>query len=142
MFIRKMQVGDVPAIVALAQQLGYWVALDEARTRLERILDKDGQGLLVAESDDGQILGWAHGAEVLGILGAPRAEVRALVVDEAQRRKGIGRQLLAELEKWARERGLLEVRMGTQTHRIEAHVFYQRLGYATKKTQHVMALEL
>ncbi len=137
-----MQTEDIASVVALAQQLGYWVALDEAKIRFERLLGAQGQTLLVAESEDRQIVGWAHASEVLSILAASRAEVRALVVDEAQRRKGIGRQLLSEVERWARERGLLEVRLGTQTFREEAQVFYHRLGFVNKKTQHVLGLDL
>ena len=142
MNIRKMNVADLGAVVSLAQQLGYWVALDEAHGRFERLLGRTDQVLFVAVGDDSQIYGWSHAAEVLGILAAPRAELRALVVDESRRRQGIGRQLVQACEAWARTLGLVEVRLGTRTSRQEAHDFYQSLGYATKKTVHVFGVEL
>ena len=60
----------------------------------------------------------------------------ALVVDERCRGRGIGAALMSEVERWARERGAVKLRVGSRTTREGAHRFYEREGYALVKTSH------
>jgi ribosomal-protein-alanine N-acetyltransferase len=73
---------------------------------------------------EGRLVGFAAVRLLLGVC-----ELESIVVDESQRRAGIGRALLATIAGWAREhRGLrivLEVRAGNRA----AIDFYQRAGF-------------
>jgi len=51
-----------------------------------------------------------------------------LVTDEARRSGGVGRTLLAHLERKAREDGLENLALDSGTHRQQAHKFYFREG--------------
>jgi GNAT superfamily N-acetyltransferase len=51
-----------------------------------------------------------------------------LVTDEAQRSKGVGKALLAYLEKRARKAGCENFMLDSGTHRRQAHKFYFREG--------------
>jgi GNAT superfamily N-acetyltransferase len=60
-----------------------------------------------------------------------------MVVDEKKRRSGVGRALMAAAERWAKSRGVKLLRLRTEISRADAHAFYESLGYARLKTQHV-----
>src|SRR5207244_1538781 len=59
----------------------------------------------------------------------PTARVSALVVDEAQRRRGIGEALVGELEAEARRRRCCLLYLTTAEQRTDAHAFYRRIGF-------------
>jgi GNAT superfamily N-acetyltransferase len=91
--------------------------------------------VFVAESPDGQVVGWVQ-ACVRAVLVADRhAEVEGLVVDASWRGKGIGRALMKRAEQWARQRGCKVVRLRSNVVREGARPFYEALGYKVVKTQ-------
>ena len=58
-----------------------------------------------------------------------RGHVETLVVSARQRRRGIGRRLLAAAADWARARGATEMVLTTWVGNAEADAFYEKLGY-------------
>ena len=58
-----------------------------------------------------------------------RGHTETLIVNARQRRRGIGRRLLAAASDWARARGATEMVLTTWVGNSEADAFYQRLGY-------------
>jgi N-acetylglutamate synthase-like GNAT family acetyltransferase len=71
---------------------------------------------------DGAALLGAGGLEVHGATGL----LRSIVVADGRRGSGLGRALVESVEAAARERGLRELVLLTET----AHDFFARLGYA------------
>ena len=140
--VRPMSIADAARVAELSGQLGYPVDPDEIARRI-RLLSKDpDSAVLVAESIDGEVLGWIH---VLGrhfIESAPSAEVIGLVVDSAVRRRGVGEALLAAAERWAMEQGFARMRIRSNTVRQEARPFYLKNGYTIAKTQYVFQRDL
>jgi GNAT superfamily N-acetyltransferase len=63
-------------------------------------------------------------------LDEPVAELTALVVDESRRGSGAGRALVAACEDWAAAAGAVRLTVATAFRRVEAHAFYERLGFA------------
>jgi GNAT superfamily N-acetyltransferase len=57
------------------------------------------------------------------------AWLTTLVVHERHQHSGIGRQLAAAVEDWARERGASRISVTSGKHRDGAHVFYEKIGY-------------
>lgn len=98
--------------------------------------------VLVAEDERGLVVGCASIAKVVTLAGGERAEIQSFVVEKGQRRRGIGTQLLAQLEAWAAERACPLVRLLSNVERDRAHAFYERNGYARVKTEHVFAKPL
>lgn len=98
---------------------------------------------LLANTDHDAVLvtddltGWIHVALVQSLESAPFAEIRGLVVDEAHRGRGIGQTLVAAAEDWARSRDVNRIRVRSNVKRERTHPFYERLGYATTKSQKV-----
>jgi len=58
-----------------------------------------------------------------------RGHVETLVVSAGQRRRGIGRRLLATAADWARARGATEMVLTTWVGNAGADAFYEKLGY-------------
>jgi GNAT superfamily N-acetyltransferase len=96
----------------------------------------DHAAVLVATDTADRPIGWLH-VEIKRTLVAPRsAQVMGLVVDDAARSRGIGRDLLRAAEAWAAARGCHRMVVGTRVTRERAHRFYQREGYALDKTSY------
>jgi GNAT superfamily N-acetyltransferase len=127
--IRAARVADADAIAALLGELGYPSDAPQVERRLERIVSDKASQLFVAEVD-GQIAGLAA-LHVLPLVQRDEvgAELTAMVVGEAHRRKGIGTELLAEVEREARSLGCGRLVLGSADRRSDAHAFYERLGY-------------
>jgi ribosomal protein S18 acetylase RimI-like enzyme len=94
--------------------------LDEVRKKLER----DPDLFLVAE-EDGAVVG-----AVMGGWDGRRGWVYHLAVDPARQRNGIGRQLMAELERRLRAKGALKINLQVYRDNVAAQEFYQKLGYS------------
>jgi ribosomal protein S18 acetylase RimI-like enzyme len=83
-----------------------------------------GGDFVVAEID-GELVGMGG----IKPTGANRAEVLRVRVHPARRRRGIGHQVMRELEKRAVELGLSELHLDTADNQPDALAFYRALGY-------------
>ena len=77
-------------------------------------------------AEDGALVGCV----ALRDLGDGRAYLGLLTVDPERQAAGLGRELLAEGEAWARRRGLARVEMTVIRQRGELIAWYERRGYA------------
>ena len=121
----------------LSGQLGYPVPAASVAARLARLVGREDQVVLAVVDERGQMAGWIHGAEQDLVEAERRCEILGLVVDQRQRRGGVGRRLVAEVEAWAVRRGLKEMSVRSNAARVESHPFYEGLGYRRVKTQQV-----
>jgi aminoglycoside 6'-N-acetyltransferase I len=136
--------GAVPADAAdlarLLGQLGYPVPAQDATERLAQVL-RDPQGTLLVAADYGPVVGAIalHWAPMLQDA-RPVARITTLVVDEAERGRGIGRLLLKAGAQAARQAGcdVLELTSGTQ--REAAHAFYRAQGFSSTSLRFVRSL--
>jgi ribosomal protein S18 acetylase RimI-like enzyme len=69
------------------------------------------------------------------------AFVSDLVVEEAHRRRGLGRELLSAAEKYARARGARRIRLDVMARNSDARGFYQSMGYLENEIELEKALE-
>ena len=85
---------------------------------------------------------WATGSAYLCRKERGRAYFSAAWVDPRQGRKGLGRWLVEEAVKWARERGCDHMRLWVDEENMAAAGFYERLGFlATGERQAVEGAE-
>jgi GNAT superfamily N-acetyltransferase len=133
--IRAANQEDAEAIARLATELGYPTALDEMRTRVERLLQSDAYFLVVAEQGS-EVIGWIAAERRLLLESGERAEIVGLIVTQSARRAGTGQALVSAAEDWARRQGLPRMAVRSSVTRAESHPFYERLGYVRAKTQH------
>jgi GNAT superfamily N-acetyltransferase len=140
--IRRASEEDFAEIARLAGQLGYPASDDVMRPRLKRILTDPRNVVFVGESADGNLVGWIHGTLSQLLESDYRVEIAGLVVDERFRRKGIGRDLMERVEAWAVDHGVAQASVRCRTTRLEAHRFYESLGFSPAKTQVVFRKSL
>ena len=133
--IRAVRAPDAPALAQLCGQLGYPATTEQIVRRLVVLLDRADQGLFAAEVADGRVVGWIHVQSRSTLESDPFAEICGLVVDEGQRGRGVGRDLVAAAERWSAVRGHVVVRVRSNVIRVDTHRFYHQLGYATVKSQ-------
>jgi GNAT superfamily N-acetyltransferase len=134
--IRRAVIQDAARLAELSGALGYPAAPEAIGTRLERLLQRAGDVVFVAEVSAGRVVGWLHGAEQELLESGRRCEILGLVVAAEHRGQGVGRLLVAAVERWAGARGLELVAVRSNVKRSESHPFYERLGYVRVKTQH------
>lgn len=136
--VRHARRDDVPAIVSLLADdvLGakreqpsdplptaYWDAFDA-------MAKQPGNELLVADLD-GEVVGCLQLTTIPGLsrLGMTRAQIEAVRVSSRLRGKRIGEALVSAAMDRARELGCRVVQLTTDKTRVDAHRFYQRLGF-------------
>ena len=143
MHIRRATPADLEALTALAAQLGYPSSSAEIEARLRRLsAHPDLHAVYVAETPPGAVVGWMHVFISARVESDPFAEIGGLVVDQQQRRAGVGEALVAAAETWARERGLATLRVRSNVVREHAHRFYERRGFEQIKQQAVFHKQL
>jgi GNAT superfamily N-acetyltransferase len=133
--IRPASEHDAAELARLSAQLGYPASEDQIRARLRRLLASPADALLVAASAEGPLLGWIHGALTQLLESDYRVEICGLIIDAANRRRGLGRELVRRLETWAADHGATQSSVRCRTTRHDAHHFYENLGYTLAKTQ-------
>ncbi|MBH5320326.1 GNAT family N-acetyltransferase [Paenibacillus sp. GSMTC-2017] len=134
--IREAKMSDALKIFELSSQLGYPLEKDAASLRLSFILDKSDQAVFVAESDK-EIIGWVH-VHIRCLIETPVfAEIGGLVTDINHRGMGIGKALMVRCEEWTKEKQVSELKARSGEKRVEAHEFYERIGYINMKKQKV-----
>ena len=135
---RKSIRADVPEIVRLLADdfLGkqredfsdplpasYYVAFEQ--------IDSDPNHELLTAEMDGKVIGTLHlfFTPSLSYRGRLRAHIESVRVDERLRSQGIGRRMVEFAIQRAKERGAHIVELTSNNERVDAHRFYQRLGF-------------
>jgi GNAT superfamily N-acetyltransferase len=139
--VRALKARDVAAACTLLGQLGYSLELAEVHHRLEAVSAAPGHGVFIAEAD-GVPVALLHVFERPTMEKPTEAVVQSVVVDRRYRALGIGRQMMAFAERWARERGLASVSLASRIDRHDSHAFYDKLGYRQIATSHLFRKEL
>jgi GNAT superfamily N-acetyltransferase len=130
-----MQARDAAAVADLATQLGYPSSEVEIADRFGALKDRRDARVLVGEGSNGAIVGWIHMQITESLESGARAEIWGLVVAEPARGAGVGKALVEAGERWALSSGLKVIVVRSNTIRLEAHKFYEHLGYQVIKTQ-------
>ncbi|KAA9152926.1 GNAT family N-acetyltransferase [Amycolatopsis acidicola] len=132
---RPADVTDADAVFLLLQ--GFATSYHPRRAAFDRnyeqllsVMTYDSTDLLVAE-DDGKVIGYALAARFLVLYAnGPVTELQELMVDPAQRGRGVGRALVNAIIERARAAGAVEVTVPTR----RARDYYVKLGFAETAT--------
>jgi len=144
--IRRARAEDVTAIVdmladdplgAKREQPG-----DERYAEAFEDIDADPRQVLVVADSAGEVVGTLQLTFIPGLsrIGATRALIEAVRVRSDQRGGGLGGRLIEWAIDTARERGAAMVQLTTDASRVDAHRFYERLGFVASHVGMKLAL--
>lgn len=137
--IREATEADLPRLLDLYFQLSQLGSRPEAAPRpvteahraALRVLHADPRATCLVLEADGQVVGTLT-LYVLANLshgGRPFAVVENVVTDAAVRGRGLGRLLMTRAEELARQHGCYRIVLTSHRRRVDAHRFYERLGF-------------
>jgi GNAT superfamily N-acetyltransferase len=148
--LRPARQGDVAAMVRLiaADQLGATrdgvrdAADLAAYTAAFDAIDADPAHILVVAELAGEIVGTMQLSFLPGLArrGALRAQIEAVRVADGSRGSGLGAGMIGWAIDEARRRGCGLVQLTTDKSRLDAHRFYQRLGFVASHEGMKLAL--
>ena len=134
MVIREAMITDAVAICHISSKdLGYECEEVFVKERLGN-LDANREVVFVAEVNDA-VAGYVH-AEIYNLLYfESMVNILGLAVSSDCRRQGAGKALMKQVETWAKEKGIKEIRLNSGGTRKEAHEFYHAIGFDDEKVQ-------
>lgn len=138
MGIDVLRQSDLKALNKLNQQeLGYSYPLEKASIRFKHLITDTQHHLLIGYRDQktGEVVGYVHAELYEELYCDPLFNILALAVSKNFQKQGIGKMLLDKVEKEAKNRGLSGIRLNSGTSRVDAHAFYNAVGYSEVKTQ-------
>lgn len=95
---------------------------------LLKLFNRPDIHVLVAK-EKGEVIGFCMAVETPKISeGRNRMEIYELMIEEKYQGKGIGSAFLKEVEKIAKEKGILYVKVATGT-KMKSNEFYKKNGY-------------
>lgn len=139
--VRPIRPEDAEVAARLSTELGYPVDAPAVLARMRQIARYRNRAVLVA-CLDGEVVGWIDLSVEYHLQSEPAALIGGLVVSDAVRGRGIGRQLCVAAEDWARGLGIARLRVRSNVVRERAHAFYLRDGYTRVKTSAVFEKKL
>jgi GNAT superfamily N-acetyltransferase len=131
--VREAEPADAEEIIRLFTQLGHRQPEGSAESRLAAFYAA-GDRILVAEDSQSARKRRLLGATTLHVTpeihrAGPIGRMTAVVVDEPARGQGVGRLLIEAAEKYFAEHGCAMVEVTSNKKRLDAHRFYEQLGY-------------
>jgi ribosomal protein S18 acetylase RimI-like enzyme len=122
----------VAAFARLVPQLSS-SAQAPTRSDLEAIVESPATTLLLAENDEGAVIG----SLTLALFRTPtgtRAWIEDVIVDESARGQGAGEALVAEAIQLAAEAGARTVDLTSRPARDAANALYEKIGFRMRET--------
>ena len=142
--VKTAEAKDANAIAAMIRDVGWFPGFEEnpgsertdiVRRHLELCLADNSHSVYVAESDDGNLAGYAavHWLPYLFLKG-PEGFISELFVRSDLRGKGIGKKLMAEIEAEAKTRGCVRLHLVNSRERDSyKRGFYTKSGWRERE---------
>jgi len=139
--IREITSEDAEEVNTLSRQLGYPLTIEQTLQNIEEVI-KSKDHTAFAALDKNKMVGWIGAAHTIMLEVMPHCEINGLVIDENYRGKGVGKLLIERVKQWAKEKGNNKISLRCNVVRIEAHQFYEHIGFNKIKQQTNFVLEV
>jgi N-acetylglutamate synthase-like GNAT family acetyltransferase len=138
--LRSATETDAKHVASLLAELGYPSKEADVRNRLRDFLHSQTTCFLLAQSAS-EVIGLVS-AELVPYFpnGSTICRVTALVVSTHHRGRRVGEKLLAGVADFAREHDCSGIEITSAEHRLDAHRFYERLGFSRTSFRFFQAL--
>jgi ADP-ribose pyrophosphatase YjhB (NUDIX family) len=123
---------DYPTLVRLVKQLDPSAEINEINL-YRSILN----GYMSKKIVDGRLVGagWIFPRRTFL---RKQAVIEDMIVDESERGKGYGKEIVLDLIRWAREQGVEVIELTSNPKRVAANELYKRVGFELHPTNHYL----
>ena len=136
--IRNIKIEDAEAIQRICNiSLGYSVSIEIVMRQIQKLSeDVNHHYIYVYEDEELQkVVGFMHAEVYESLYSYAGLNILGLAVLPEFQGKGIGKELMNHLELKAKDDSVTFIRLNSADYRVEAHKFYESIGYVCDKTQ-------
>ena len=136
--IRKIKIEDAEAVQRLCNiSLGYSVSVEIVMRQIQKLSEDENHHYIYVYEDEElqKVVGFVHAEVYESLYSYAGLNILGLAVLPEFQGKGIGRELMHYLEVNAKNDSVSFVRLNSADYRVEAHKFYESIGYVCDKTQ-------
>jgi len=133
--IRRCMVSDAKHIYELCRiSLGYDFTAQQVESNVRKLIGSAENLLMVAVDEEDSCVGFIHASNHDPVYAPPMKDIMALAIYDEYRHMGIGKQLVAAVEDWARKTGAHGLRVNSGIEQKSAVIFYKSCGFDYIKT--------
>lgn len=136
--IREINIADSEAIQKICKTaLGYDVDISTVSNQINKLSCDNKNHILAVYEDENtkKVIGFIHAQVYESVYSDTGLNILGLAVDPDFRGNGVGKKLIGYIEKYAMDNGISFIRLNSADHRVEAHKFYENIGYKSDKLQ-------
>ncbi len=136
--IRNIKIEDAEAIQRICNiSLGYAVSIETVMKQIQKLSEDVNHHYIYVYEDEKlqKVVGLVHAEVYESLYSYAGLNILGLAVLPEFQGKGIGKKLMHHLELKAKDNSVSFVRLNSADYRVEAHKFYESIGYVCDKTQ-------
>ena len=136
--IREINISDAKEIQKICKTaLGYDVDISTVSNQINKLSCDNKNHILAVYEDENtkKVIGFIHAQVYESVYSDTGFNILGLAVDPDFRGNGVGKKLIGYIEKYAMDNGISFIRLNSADHRVEAHKFYENIGYKSDKLQ-------
>ena len=136
--IREINISDAEEIQKICKTaLGYDVDINTVSNQIKKLSCDNKNHILAVYEDENtkKGIGFVHAQVYESVYSDTGLNILGLAVDPDFRGNGVGKKLIGYIEKYAMDNGISFIRLNSANHRVEAHKFYEDIGYKSDKLQ-------
>ena len=136
--IRNIKIEDAEAIQRICSiSLGYSVSIETVMRQIQKLSEDVNHHYVYVYEDEKlqKVVGFVHAEVYESLYSYAGLNILGLAVLPEFQGKGIGKELMNHLELKAKNDSVSFVRLNSADYRVEAHKFYESIGYVCDKTQ-------
>ena len=136
--LRDITIFDAQEIQRISKiVLGYDVDLDIVKKQIEKLTNDNKHNVIIGFENEQtrKIVGFVHAELYESLYMDTGLNILGLAVDSNFQGQGIGKKLMSAIEDYALKNNISFIRLNSNVRRVEAHKFYESIGYISDKTQ-------
>ena len=136
--LRNITIFDAQEIQSISNfELGYDVNLDIVKKQIRKFTNDNKHNIIIGFENEQtrKIIGFVHAELYESLYMDTGLNILGLAVDSNFQGQGIGKKLMSSIEDYALKNNISYIRLNSNVRRIDAHRFYESIGYVCDKTQ-------
>ena len=134
--IRNIKIEDAEAIQRICNiSLGYSVSIETVMKQIQKLSEDVNHHYIYVYEELQTVVGFVHAEVYESLYSYAGLNILGLAVLPEFQGKGIGKELMNHLELKAKDDFIPFIRLNSADYRVEAHKFYENIGYVCDKTQ-------